>query len=85
MSSGLSIKGGNALCILCSNELLILNVKFFLVVSCTYRCTFEMENGSNIAQCCSCISFLAFQNGTISDLFFFLNPLRINKGKGAEY
>lgn len=49
MSGGLSIKGGNALRILCSNELLILNAKFFVDVSCTYQCIFEMENGSNVA------------------------------------
>lgn len=65
MSSGLSIKGGNALGILCSNELLILNTKFFMDVSYTYWFISEMENGSNVAQCYSCNIFLLFQNRTI--------------------
>lgn len=81
-SNGLSIKGGNALGMQCSNEFLILNTKSFLDIS---WCIFEMENESDETQCCSCISFLVFQNGTRWFIYlFFFNPLGLNKGKGAE-
>lgn len=68
--------------ILCSNELLILNVKFFLDVSCTYRCIFEMENGSNVAL------LQLYQLPCLpkwNNLIYFFNPLRINEAKRAEY
>jgi len=82
MSNGLSIKGGSAPGVLRSNELLILNAKFFLDVSCTYRCISEMENGSNLH---STAAAPASSSSRKEQFVIFFNPLRINKGKKAEY